>query len=424
MKPLSLLVGLLLLGASGDGARLSLPLSVEKLTFSDGSPAPAYETLSIAPQPDGRYALTLTPGADAPAASADLRAMVPGVPRLARGNADLTRIALIQREFNRNEVHNDLPGGRDFSIANNCLRQGLWEVKLTEKQADKSVMRYHAWLTFPKEDYARLFEAQTGLKYSDYENLFAFYPTLGGLPVPLPALRTVVSEKDAGPVNTHAADPLQRLPEQQSKTKWVLSPGIATYGDFSDPAKQPIALARFTEPGRYTAEEQAKFDLAWLAKPVRLQSRLVKNPRVEGPFPEIEISFADGKRILLADSRLAALPVLSDPPTKDADVLKLVCGIGTPDIHSPSAADRAREIAEDRPRYLMLLDRDGRHVDNHLVGGLDAAYLWRDATNLHLWLVSYERIAFVGHLSAPWTPPSANETSRVTPAPAAPRAVR
>lgn len=408
MKTLSLLLGLLLLGDPGHAVRLSLALSAEKLAAPDGAPTPAYETLSISAEPDGRSLLRLAPGAEAPAAAADLRSLVPGVPRLARGDASLTRIALIQREFNRNEVHNEISGGRDFSIANNCLRQGLWEVKVFEKQADRSVMRYHAWLTFPREDYARLFESQTGLEYADYESLFASYPSLGGLPVPLGTLRTVVSEKDAGPVDTHAAEPLQRLSEQQSKTKLVLSSGIATYGDFTDPARQPISLARFVEPGRYTSEEQAKFDLSWLRKPTRFHSRLVRNPRVEGSFPEIEIAFADGRRILLADSRLATLPVLSAAPTKDADVLKVVCGIGTPDVQSPSAAERSREIAEDRPRYLMLLDRDGKHVDNHLVGGLDAVYLWRDAASLHLWLVSYERIAFVGHLSAPWTPPAAN----------------
>ena len=61
------------------------------------------------------------------------------------------------------------------------------------------------------------------------------------------------------------------------------------------------------------------------------------------------------------------------------------------------AAERASELAEDRPRYLMLLDPQGNHIDNHLTG-VDGVYVWREAGDpglLHVWLVGYERIAFV-----------------------------
>ena len=112
-------------------APLSMALKAEKLTAAADSPLPAFETLELAFRGEGRYAPRLLPEASPLALpELDLRLLVPRIPRLARDNADLTRIALIQREFNRNEVHNDLGGGLDFSVANNCLRQSLWEVKL------------------------------------------------------------------------------------------------------------------------------------------------------------------------------------------------------------------------------------------------------------------------------------------------------
>lgn len=52
----------------------------------------------------------------------------------------------------------------------------------------------------------------------------------------------------------------------------------------------------------------------------------------------------------------------------------------------------------------MILDAKGTHVDNHLTG-VDGLYAWREAGEpgqLHLWLVSYERIALVAHYSANW----------------------
>jgi len=68
-------------------------------------------------------------------------------------------------------------------------------------------------------------------------------------------------------------------------------------------------------------------------------------------------------------------------------------------IHA-TAAERAAELTSDRPRYLMILDAKGNHVDNHLTG-VDGLYVWRDAAGrIHFWLVGYERITFVAHFSA------------------------
>lgn len=387
-------------------ANLELKLDPEAL----GTPeAAAYSSVALSIAPDGTASVRLQPGEAAPALPAlDLTMLLPAVPRLARGNDVLTRIALIQREFNRNEVHADLGGGRDFSVANNCLKQGLWEVKLAQKDGDRSSLRYHAWFTFPREPYARLFELRTGLSYAAYEKLFVDYPGLGGLPVPLETLRQVTAETSTGALETHAGDPLQRLSEQTGKVQYVLATGVETYGDFTSAARQPIALAKFTEPGLYTTREPMKFDLTWLAAPQRLTWRRVRNARVPESFTEIEVAFANGNRLLLADSRLESLPPRSEPPTGYPDVLPLVAGIGTPVIQA-SAADRAKELAEDRPRYLMLLDAKGNHVDNHFAG-IDGVYVWREGgakESVHLWLVSYERIAFVAHLSAPWAPPPA-----------------
>ncbi|HEY6930350.1 MAG TPA: hypothetical protein VJA66_11795 [Thermoanaerobaculia bacterium] len=386
---------------SRDAATLRLALNAEKLAAPAGQTLPAFETIEFLPRGEGRYDVRLTPGDNPPSIEkADLRLLVPRVPRLAKGNAALTRLALIQREFNRNEVHFALPGGEDFSIANNCLEQGRWEVKLARAEADKTVTLYHAWLTFPKAEYARLFEEINRIPYGDYDGILAAYPGVGGFPLPLESLRTAKTERALAQLDRHASDPIQRLSEQQRKTKLLQTPEIATYGDFTLPARQPVRMAKFNGPGVYDDKESMRFDLTWLARPSRLVWREVARDGVT--FPEIEAVFENGYRVLIADSRLSELPARTEPRS-EADVLKLVCGIGTPVIQA-SAADRASELAEDRPRYLMLLDPKGNHIDNHLTG-VDGVYVWREAGNpglLHLWLVGYERIAFVAHLSAAW----------------------
>ncbi len=119
-----------------------------------------------------------------------------------------------------------------------------------------------------------------------------------------------------------------------------------------------------------------KCELSWLAHPAGMTSRTVRVPGGGEPFPEIEIAFANGYRILFADSRLASLAARSSVPSAESDVLKIVSGIGTPIIHA-TEAERAAELSEDRPRYLFLLDSKGNLVDNHLAG-MDGIYLWRE----------------------------------------------
>lgn len=386
-------------------APLLLPLKAEKLNAPEGTTLPSYDTLELRAGEDGRYDVRLAPGNDAPRLSgADLGLLLPRVPRLAKDNEALTRLALIQREFNRNEIHNPMPDGIDFSIANNCLERGLWEVKLAKQDAGKTVTVFHAWFTFPKEEYARLFrQVNDGLDEARFDSLFASYPGVGGFVLPLQELRAVKSERELAPLEIHAADPLDRLTEQKNKTKLLQTAGIATYGDFTRSANQPVTLSKFNVPGFYDSTDTMRFDLTWLARPTRVIWREVVSPRVPGVFPEVEVRFENGYRILAADSRLADLPARQAAPAVEADVLKLVCGIGTPIIHA-KAQERAAEVSEDRPRYLMILDAKGNHVDNHLTG-VDGLYVWREAGDpgqLHLWLVGYERIALVAHLSTRW----------------------
>lgn len=404
------LLTLALLGA-GPAPALRLPLQAEKLTAPEGATLPSYDAVEITPLAGGRYDVRLTPGDGAPKLSGvDLTVLAPRVPGLARGNETLTRLALIQREFNRNEVHNALPDGTDFSIANNCLQRGLWEIKLARSEGGKTATLFHAWFTFPQEEYARLFAlANGGLEEPKFDGIFANYPGVGGFVLPLSDLRSVESERTIPSLDSHAANPLDRLPEQKGKTKWIRTAGLDTYADVAKPANQPVTLAKFNVPGLYDPKESMQFDLSWLAHPKDLVWRRVHSPRAAESFPELELRFENGTRILAADSRLASLPARSSVPAAESDVLKLVCGIGTPVIHA-TAEERVAEMREDRPRYLMILDPKNNHLDTHLTG-IDGLYAWREAGSpgtLHVWLVSYERIAVVGHYSVPW--PAAPES--------------
>ncbi len=98
--------------APGAGTPITLPLVAEKLAPSPEAPVRAFQSIELTRLPNGSYAVRLLPpeaGLELP--DVDLRLLVPRAPKAVRGSEALTRIALIQREFNRNEVHHDLPGG-------------------------------------------------------------------------------------------------------------------------------------------------------------------------------------------------------------------------------------------------------------------------------------------------------------------------
>src|SRR5262249_23809405 len=153
----------------------------------------------------------------------DLALLVPRVPRYARGNDDLVRFALLQREFNRNEVKFGPVGdAADFKVANNCLRSGLWEVMLDKKLDSGNAMMFHGWFDFPKDEYARMFQQLNGRTFAECEKLLAQYPQITGMPAPLDALRKVVAER-AVPVEAFPGEAPIRFGEQKRKAKLVLT---------------------------------------------------------------------------------------------------------------------------------------------------------------------------------------------------------
>ncbi len=100
----------------------------------------------------------------------DVSLMTPNVPAWCKGDDGLVRIALTDREWNRQQVWFERDGGRvevsggdgfeeqrlyKAALAKNCLNAGLWEVILTVAENGKKGMYYQGWFTFPMGHYRR-----------------------------------------------------------------------------------------------------------------------------------------------------------------------------------------------------------------------------------------------------------------------------
>jgi hypothetical protein len=383
----------------------TLPIQIEEAGGYPGNPS----TLALPLRQDlnaielvktkDRYTLKVQGGTQPLVlADADLALFIPRVPSYARKNDDLLRFALLQREFNRNEIKfGPLGELADFKLANNCLKTGLWELMLDKKVETGNAMTFHGWFAFPSDEYGRLFEAANGRPFTQCANILAQYPAITGMPAPLGELRKVLSERKS-PITNHSAEAPIRFGEQKRKAKLLLTSDIATYADYSAAKNQPIRTARFSEPGFYDSKNPVEFDLTWLASPASATLREVELVQGGARATEVEIAYANGTKLVIADKDLASLPAREAAPDNDKDTLSLTFGIGTPDIYA-TLAERTSEAAAERPNWLMLLGADGKHLDNHQ-SGVDRVFCWNEGGKaLHLYLIGYERIAAVGHLS-------------------------
>src|SRR5207245_4343412 len=141
----------------------------------------------------------------------DVRLMTPSEPAWTRGDADLERIALTDRQWNRQQVsfdghspHVEVVGGDGFEksnlasaeLAKNCLNAGLWEVLLFVHENEHKALYYQCWFTFPLGYYKDLFEQNTGLPYWRHWYYLEHWSDPAGTVVPLDKLRRVTSERE------------------------------------------------------------------------------------------------------------------------------------------------------------------------------------------------------------------------------------
>ena len=177
-----------------------------------------------------------------------------------------------------------------------------------------------------------------------------------------------------------------------------------TYLDFLAPLRQPVSMGQLVLPGRYSRRRPLRFSFSHFGAPMGAAWRLVRPAAKDSPaLHEVELRFHDGQRLVFGAADLAALPVRAAPPANPREARALNAGLGT-----PAVVGNAQERGLPEPdEYLLFVDEAGDALDRQELG-VDGVLLWREgqgkAARLHLWLVGYERIAVVAHLSIPFTP--------------------
>jgi hypothetical protein len=350
----------------------------------------------------------------------DLAHFIAAVPNWVKADPDLTKVGLIDREWNRQQVrfhrsssHVHVREGGDgfeqralsrIDLARNCLNAGLWEVLLYTNEDGKERVYEHLWFTFPLGLYKQLFEQVNGLSYWSYWWSLEHWVDPSGTPIRLDRLRAVEQERTIK-ATARLDEPVAALGEQVRKRRNILTPVAATYRDWY---VQPVRFASFIPPGIYSRAHSRETQLHYLAELTGATVRRIKSPAGPKPLAEIELAFrsnqtGEATRLILGGLDPATLPAAS--PSDYDRGWQVPFGIGNPSFFEPYDEVVASPPIE-RTFYGFHLDAQNRWLDHHAIG-VDGPLLHWDADDpslLHLYLLSYERHALLHHFTIPMPP--------------------
>lgn len=348
----------------------------------------------------------------------DVSLMTPGIPAWTQHDAGLRRIALTDRQWNRQQVkfggpgsvHVEVTGGDGFEagklysaeLAKNCLNAGLWEVLLFVKENNDKALYYQGWFTFPLGHYAQLFEQNTGLAYWRHWYYLEHWFGPAGTRVPMNDLRKIVSEREVA-ASFDKTERIIAASEQGRKRRTAVLDNVVSWGDFYD--GRPIRFASFIPPGRYSAGRPWKNKYRELKNFEKAVVRQIATQPDSRALHEIELVFSNAERnrwyrIFVSGIDLQKLPQL---PMQDYPKgLYMPMGIGVPPFYQ-SYEDLKKSPPATSPYVSVMLDTDDRWIDHHAFA-IDGPVLHRDEKNprlLHVYLLSYERHSLVAHITVP-----------------------
>lgn len=311
----------------------------------------------------------------------DVSLMTPSLPEWTKADAGLRRIALTDRQWNRQQVKFDLKsdieisGGDGFEkdnlfsaeLAKNCLNAGLWEVLLFTKGPAGKQLYYQGWFTFPLGHYGRLFEHNTGLKFNDHWYYLEHWFDPAGTVMNLDGLRRVTSEADAAT----KYDPAERLilgGEQVRKRRTTTATNVVKWQDFFD--GRSVTFASFIPPGRYSSRHPHGNHFKSMDRFKKAIVRTIASPASPTPLHKIELQFECSHAPSLCRFFVSGLDVTSIPQLPIADYangLYMPMGIGIPTFFQ-SYADLLKRPPTQSSFFSLLLDADNRWIDHHAVG--------------------------------------------------------
>jgi hypothetical protein len=335
----------------------------------------------------------------------DLSEFIPTIPSGMRQDEYLSYISCINQEWNRNQVRfsPDYFESNNSDIvrvdmARNCLNAYLWEVIVFTEEDEKVVPYSHGWFDFPHELYAKLFQKKNGVAFDTYQKPLENWVDPESKKVDLGLLRTVLDSMEIETIDL--SDEMYPVAgAREKKFKEIIFP--TDFSSMRDLQTDSALFATFSPPGYYNKADPRKTELGRFYHLETAEVLSVLSQINGDTLSEVVLSFRHKNDPTLTTLILGGLnfddfPVLSREEANGG--WKSSMGIGNHPFYE-TYQEHMASPAGDNPYYALFLDSDGKWLDSHKVGidGPIFHFADEERTELHMWLLSFERHALVGH---------------------------
>jgi hypothetical protein len=335
----------------------------------------------------------------------DISELIPTIPTNIKSQPYLSYISCINQEWNRNQIQfnqdefsSNMPQLVRVDIARNCLNAYLWEVALYIEEDGKTLPYAHGWFDFPHELYADLFEKKNDIPYAVYKKPLENWVDPKSKKVDLAALRTVIdSTKVKFSDLSNQMYPLEGA--RKKKFKEIIYPN--TFKTMRDLQSDSTLFATFTQPGFYNKKDPRKTQLGRLYQLKNVELNKIKTSSCNDTLYEVVLKFGhritgEETNLVIGGLHLNDFPILSEHEANDG--WKNSMGIGNHSFYEAYKA-HTHSKSKNSPYYALFLDKNGRWLDSHKIGIDGPIFHFSDPQRktLHLWLLSFERHALVGH---------------------------
>ena len=377
----------------------------------------AHDKLLLDANPNGTFRITVLPANEnsdtVVMPNFNINTYMLDVPSRIGEDAFLTKITIVNQEWNRQQIKypKDLEefevrgNGLEkdivrIDLARNCLNTKLWEIAFFVEEDGKEKPLFHSWFDFPLDLYTQLFEAQTDLKFADYEEHLIDWKDPEAEFINFDLIREKGEELSIKyEVYNDQYYPLTGA--RVKKEKNIVVPKVhETINDF---LTDSTLYSTFTPPGFYNTKTPRVTELGRLAQVKNISLSKIAIPSIDtnAQLHEVIITFSDIEENRttiwnLGGLDLDKLPVLSLQDHNKG--YKMPMGIANHPFYE-NYRKAVDNTIQDNPYYSLLSDEEGNFLDSHKIG-VDGPILFWDAEDdglLRIMFLSFERHSFVGH---------------------------
>ena len=338
-----------------------------------------------------------------------LMEFMPTIPECAKGDDYLSLISVVNQEWNRNQVKwvgEDLKRITSdnytvnneritrIDLARNCLNSYLWELFFYADVDGKNKVFYHGWFDFPKDLYQDLFHERNDDDFDKYSKYMEDWRDPENLHLELSKIRPVINEVIVP--FTNKSDEMYPLKgERKKKQIAIIYP--ETYTKMSDFHTDSALFATFSQPGFYNRQDPRTTELGRFSQ---LNNVRYRQTGTNDNFDELRFEFArksgEITQFVFGGIKFDDLPILSSEEANSGSQFSM--GIGNHPFYE-DCVTHDELCSKNNPYFGVLMDANDNWLDSHKVG-IDGPLLHVDSENpnlIHVWLLSFERHALVGH---------------------------